>query len=86
MEMKTAFKAIDSNGDGTINVKELEYVLKNVSQQPLSSKEFRELVDTFDKDKNGKIEYSEFANLMQSFLNDYMDPSKKVLPQDPIFN
>jgi Ca2+-binding EF-hand superfamily protein len=54
-------------------------VLRNVSTQPLSEYEFKALVDTFDRDGNGLIDYNEFANLMQHFLDGYI-PRMKTPP------
>ena len=61
--MKREFLSFDSDGDGTISAEELAHVLRSFGDE-VSEAEVRKVIDTFDIDKNGTIEFNEFLIMM----------------------
>ena len=55
-----AFRLFDADNNGYISIDELKYILKMVDS-PLSDKDVKEIFDTFDVSKDGKIDYKEFV-------------------------
>ena len=64
-EFKKAFVLFDDNGDGTICLDELEDVLRCLGQRPTADN-VTEMVMSFDKGKDGTIDFDEFCELMSS--------------------
>ncbi|XP_046582415.1 uncharacterized protein LOC124289793 [Haliotis rubra] len=61
--LKDAFKVFDKNGDGTISAGELYDIMTQLGEA-LSRAEVDEMIREADKDKNGVIDYEEFADMM----------------------
>ena len=57
-----AFRLFDADNNGYISIDEFKYILKMVDS-PLSDKDVKEIFDTFDVSKDGKIDYKEFVAL-----------------------
>jgi calcium-dependent protein kinase len=55
--MRSAFKAVDANGDGVISVAEMTSILK---QLQLSDAEAQQTLNQLDSDGSGEIDYTEF--------------------------
>ena len=55
-----AFRLFDADNNGYISIDEFKYILKMVDS-PLSDKDVKEIFDTFDVSRNGKIDYKEFV-------------------------
>ena len=55
-----AFRLFDADNNGYISIDEFKYILKMVDS-PLSDKDVKEIFDTFDVSKDGKIDYKEFV-------------------------
>ena len=55
-----AFRLFDADNNGYILIDEFKYILKMVDS-PLSDKDVKEIFDTFDVSKDGKIDYKEFV-------------------------
>ena len=55
-----AFRLFDADNNGYISIDEFKYMLKMVDS-PLSDKDVKEIFDTFDVSKDGKIDYKEFV-------------------------
>ena len=55
-----AFRLFDADNNGYISIDEFKYILKMVDS-PLSDKDVKEIFDTFDASKDGKIDYKEFV-------------------------
>ncbi|KAK3581616.1 hypothetical protein CHS0354_017505 [Potamilus streckersoni] len=68
-EFKKAFKQFDKDGDGTIMIKELGYVMRSLGQNPTES-ELEDIFNKADTDGNGKIDFQEFITLMISNTKD----------------
>ena len=47
-EILDAFESFDRSGDKNIELNELEFILKNVGEMPMTDYEFKMLVKTFD--------------------------------------
>ena len=62
-EFKEAFTIFDTDGDHTISTKELGRVMKSLGQSP-SDAELRELIQEYDIDGNGTLDFPEFLELM----------------------
>ena len=73
------FAVCDDNNDGTINMNELEAVMKYMGQNP-TKKELQEIMTKMDTDKSGTLEFKEFLELMKSIKNE------EPLPFDPTLN
>ena len=60
---KESFDVFDKNGDGTITTKEFVTVMKSLGQNP-SKAQIQNMIHEFDKNRNGRIEFHEFCDLM----------------------
>merc|ERR1712106_909380 len=58
-----AFKVFDRDGDGLITAEELRLTMNNLGE-PLTEEEVRAMITEADLDGDGKINFSEFTNLM----------------------
>ncbi len=66
-DLKAVFGTFDNNGDGEISPTELEDILKIfASSFDLSESYLRQIIEDLDVDKNGKIEFGDFLELMSS--------------------
>ena len=61
--MRKAFRDIDENHNGSIDVSELKRVLE-IFNMPLSIKEVQKIMSTVDHNHDGQISYEEFMQLM----------------------
>jgi Ca2+-binding EF-hand superfamily protein len=76
--LQRAFRLMDSDGSGTLDVEEFEAGLQALNTalgEPLSSKQIRELFHVIDKEGKGFIEYEQF--LSQFELVDTMEKKDK---------
>lgn len=62
-ELKESFELIDSNGDGTVTMAELKAFLCQFGEA-LTEEEVERVVSKYDVDKNGKMNYAEFINML----------------------
>ena len=58
-----AFKVFDRDGDGLITADELRLTMNNLGE-PLTEAEVKAMIAEADLDGDGKINFSEFKNLM----------------------
>lgn len=63
IEFKEAFMLFDKDEDGTISVTELAVVMRSLGQRP-SETELRDMVNEWDQNGNGTIEFNEFLQMM----------------------
>ena len=61
-DLEEVFDAIDDKGTGYISKKQFSDVIKEDLNMKISQKNFRLLMDEFDSNGNGKVEYSEFIS------------------------
>lgn len=63
-ELKAAFKLLDVDGSGSLEVDEFREVLRNLGDQ-FTDDEIEEMISQADKDGNGSIEENEFLLVMR---------------------
>jgi len=68
MDVKFVFKSFDTDGDGHITTKELGDALKRLGIT-VSEAKLKSLIDEVDKNKNGKIEFDEFSEMVKNIRN-----------------
>lgn len=69
-EVKRAFDVFDANGDGFIDVVELQRVLCVLGLKEGEGVEnCRRMIQKFDENEDGKIDFEEFVKLMESGFN-----------------
>lgn len=68
-EFKLAFSLFDTDGDGSITIKELETAMKKLGQNPTQA-ELQDMMNEVDIDANGIIDFDEFMSLMSKKLKD----------------
>lgn len=64
--MKNAFKLFDSNGDGRIDLKEFEAVIRAVGFNP-TDEQIRTTFEQFDRNADGEIDFEEFVIMSRNF-------------------
>ena len=57
--VELAFKALDTNGDGYVSRSEFKKICPNMSKEQMDA-----AFAKFDKDKTGRINYSEFCSML----------------------
>jgi len=62
-ELRQAFKECDGNNDNFISTRELGWAMRVMGFNPTES-ELQLLVNKYDTDGSGKIEFPEFCNMM----------------------
>ena len=71
-DLNKLFEIFDLNNDGQISFEEFQHVFLNNKYTNIKEDEVREIFNSIDTDKNGKIDYTEFiASCLQEkiFLN-----------------
>lgn len=63
-ELKSAFDSFDENGDHYIDLEELKKAMTTLGE-PLTNEEADDLLNSVDKNNDGKINYIEFLQMMQ---------------------
>ena len=62
MELEAAFRRFDIDGNGSIDSTELQTVMQQLGSA--ANEQTEELLNSMDLDKNGRVEWNEFALLM----------------------
>jgi len=69
---KVAFKSVDKDGSGLIDLKEMELVMlaiaKDLRMAPPTKNDIREVFTMLDEDKSGNISLNEFKILIKCVL------------------
>lgn len=63
-ELMAAFKVFDTDGNGYINVDEFKYAMTNLGEK-FSDADIEDMINKFDIDKDGRLNYSEFAHAIR---------------------
>ena len=77
MIYKESFDVFDKDGDGTITSKEFGSVMRSLGQNP-SQAQLQVMIEEFDKNNNGKIDFLEFCEIMVKKAGDYTMSLKDV--------
>ncbi len=68
-EIREAFDLFDTDGSGTIDIKELKVAMRALGFET-SKEELRKLVSQVDKDGSGAVDFKEFLQMMTSKMAD----------------
>ena len=69
-ELEESFKLIDTDGSGSVTVRELTKFLCAFGE-PLTEAEVKQVVDRYDADKDGTLNYAEFINTLMRAQKSY---------------
>eukprot|EP00547_Thalassionema_nitzschioides_P011873 CAMPEP_0194263272 /NCGR_PEP_ID=MMETSP0158-20130606/46972_1 /TAXON_ID=33649 /ORGANISM="Thalassionema nitzschioides, Strain L26-B" /LENGTH=220 /DNA_ID=CAMNT_0039003451 /DNA_START=291 /DNA_END=954 /DNA_ORIENTATION=- len=83
-DLKEAFSMFDINGDGTIELEELQQVMKKLGQNP-SKEELKEMINSVDDNGDNEIDFDEFLILMKSRIGE-RDPEKELRDAFAVFD
>ena len=72
---KEAFLEYDKDGSGNINIKELGTVMRTLGENPTED-ELQNLINKFDEDGNGTMEFTEFLCLMAAKVRENIHAAK----------
>ena len=67
-ECREAFNLFDTDGSGSIDVKELKAAMRALGFQ-VKKAEIRQMIADLDKDESGAIEFDEFCDLMKGRIS-----------------
>ncbi|GLT51177.1 hypothetical protein SLA2020_246060 [Shorea laevis] len=68
-DLTEAFKVFDKDGDGFISAQELQVVLGKLGfPEGREISEVEQMISSVDINKDGRVDFSEFKNMMQSVL------------------
>ncbi|GAB1605555.1 hypothetical protein Ahia01_000837600 [Argonauta hians] len=59
-DVRNAFQKCDKDGDGYITIDDLVKATKEIERQSMAEDQLQTWVDFIDKNKDGKVDYSEF--------------------------
>jgi calmodulin len=62
-ELKDAFRVLDKDNKGVIDVKDLKWILKSLGDD-LTEEEIEDMIAETDTDGSGTVDYDEFKSLM----------------------
>ncbi|CAN6210691.1 unnamed protein product [Urochloa humidicola] len=65
-EARAAFAVFDRDGDGFIGAAELRSVLGSLGFRGAAADECQRMIDAYDEDKDGRIDFHEFVKLMET--------------------
>jgi len=75
-ELKAAFSAMDSNGDGFVTKDELKTMLSSLGE-PVEDSVINEMINVADTNGDGKVDFNEFVAAASQWLNILMVYFKK---------
>ena len=64
-EILEMFKIFDKKGIGKVSLEDIHSVLEDI-EEPASQQELEDLLVTYDKNKDGYLDYQEFKEMMES--------------------
>merc|ERR1712106_583322 len=83
-EIREAFDLFDTDGTGTINIKELKVALRALGFEP-KKEELKVLIQEVDADANGAIDFNDFLKIMSQKMNE-RDPKDEILKAFKLFD
>lgn len=78
--LREAFNIFDKDGDGKINADEIGAVMRNLGINPTDT-DLQNMVDRYDDDGNGTIEFNEFINMMATKFEGHENNLRNVFDQ-----
>jgi len=78
--LREAFNIFDKDSDGKINAEEIGAVMRNMGVNPTDN-DLQAMIDRYDDDGNGTIEFFEFVNMMAAKFEGNDDNVKKIFEQ-----
>ncbi|KAM3613424.1 uncharacterized protein V6R79_025957 [Siganus canaliculatus] len=83
-EVKEAFELFDTDGTGTIDVKELKVVMRALGFEP-KKEEIKKMIADIDKEGSGTIDFSDFLSIMTLKMNE-KDSKEEILKAFRLFD
>ncbi|TDH74183.1 hypothetical protein CCR75_003046 [Bremia lactucae] len=83
-EIREAFDLFDTDGNGTIDAKELKVAMRALGCEP-KKEEITQMVSDANKDGTGTIDFSEFLELMTSKMSE-QDSREEILKAFRLFD
>ncbi|XP_037531546.1 caltractin [Nematolebias whitei] len=83
-EVKEAFDLFDTDGTGTIDVRELKVAMRALGFEP-KKEEIKAVVSEFVKGSSGTVDFSEFLSIMTQKMNE-KDSKEEILKAFRLFD
>ncbi|XP_026186139.1 caltractin [Mastacembelus armatus] len=83
-EIKEAFDLFDTDGTGTIDVKELKVVMRALGFEP-KKEEIKKMIADVDKEGSGTIDFSDFFSMMTLKMNE-KDSKEEIMKAFRLFD
>ncbi|XP_044513664.1 centrin-2-like [Gracilinanus agilis] len=83
-EIREAFDLFDTDGTGTIDVKELKVAVRALGFEP-KKEEIKKMVSEVDKEGTGKISFNDFLAVMTQKMNE-KDTKEEILKAFKLFD
>lgn len=83
-EIREAFDLFDSDGSGTIEIKELKVALRALGFEP-KKEDMKKMISEMDKSGSGKIDFNEFLELMTAKMAE-KDSKEEILKAFRLFD
>ncbi|KAM4732519.1 uncharacterized protein cetn4 [Anableps anableps] len=83
-EIKEAFDLFDTDGTGTIEVKELKVAMRALGFEP-KKEEIKKMVTDFVKDGSGTIDFDDFVSMMTQKMNE-KDTKEEIMKAFRLFD
>ncbi|XP_027700855.1 centrin-2 isoform X1 [Vombatus ursinus] len=83
-EIREAFDLFDTDGTGTIDVKELKVAMRALGFEP-KKEEIKKMISDIDKDGSGKISFSDFLAVMTQKMTE-KDTKEEILKAFRLFD
>ncbi|XP_057205470.1 uncharacterized protein cetn4 [Triplophysa rosa] len=83
-EIKEAFDLFDTDGSGTIDVKELKVAMRALGFEP-KKEEIKKMIADIDKEGTGTIDFSDFLSMMTQKMSE-KDSKEEILKAFRLFD
>lgn len=83
-EIKEAFDLFDTDGTGTIDVKELKVAMRALGFEP-KKEEIKNMIADIDKEGSGTIDFNDFLTMMTVKMNE-KDSKEEILKAFRLFD